>query len=253
MVGKFLIYALLSCGSYVSVHAEEFADTAVGRELEEFVVEGQSARRRIDNKILGVENIELDKMARMPMLFGENDIIKSISLLPGVHGEGDGAGGFEVRGGTSSQNLISLDGITLYNPTHVMGIFSTFNDNAIGHANLYKGPIPACYGGATSAVLETGLAPGNMNSYHGSATIGILAAKLKAEGPILKNKLSFAVSARRSYVDAFLQMVPEYRSTVMNFYDVTAKLRYIPGRDDIIDLSFICGNNIRYENREICR
>ncbi len=243
MVGKFLIYALLSCGSYVSVHAEEFADTTVSRELEEFVVEGQSARRRIDNKILGVENIELDKMARMPMLFGENDIIKSISLLPGVHGEGDGAGGFEVRGGTSSQNLISLDGITLYNPTHVMGIFSTFNDNAIGHASLYKGPIPACYGGATSAVLETGLAPGNMNSYHGSATIGILAAKLKAEGPILKNKLSFAVSARRSYVDAFLQMVPEYRSTVMNFYDVTAKLRYIPGRDDIIDLSFICSHD----------
>lgn len=243
MVGKFLIYALLSCGSYVSVHAEEFADTAVSRELEEFVVEGQSARRRIDNKILGVENIELDKMARMPMLFGENDIIKSISLLPGVHGEGDGAGGFEVRGGTSSQNLISLDGITLYNPTHVMGIFSTFNDNAIGHASLFKGPIPACYGGATSAVLETGLAPGNMNSYHGSATIGILAAKLKAEGPILKNKLSFAVSARRSYVDAFLQVVPEYRSTVMNFYDVTAKLRYIPGRDDIIDLSFICSHD----------
>lgn len=94
MVGKFLIYALLFCGSYVSVHAEEFADTTVSRELEEFVVECQSARRRIDNKILGVENIELDKMARVPMLFGENDIIKSISLLAGVHGEGDAAGVF---------------------------------------------------------------------------------------------------------------------------------------------------------------
>ena len=98
------------------------------RELETIVVTSQSARQRMMKINLGSERLELTTMSKLPMLFGENDIIKSISLLPGVHGEGDGAGGFEVRGGTSSQNLVMLDGITLYNPSHVMVIFSTFND-----------------------------------------------------------------------------------------------------------------------------
>ncbi|MDE7142421.1 MAG: Plug domain-containing protein, partial [Muribaculaceae bacterium] len=117
--------------------------------LDEVVVTGQSARQRVDGPRLGVENLELAKLAQVPQLFGENDIIKSIALMPGVRGEGDGGGGFEVRGGTASQNLIQLDGITLYNPSHVMGIFSTFNDDALGRATLFKGPFPAQFGGAT--------------------------------------------------------------------------------------------------------
>ncbi|MDE5807345.1 MAG: TonB-dependent receptor plug domain-containing protein, partial [Muribaculaceae bacterium] len=189
------------------------------------------------------ENVELSKMSLVPVLFGENDIIKSITYLPGVHSEGDGAGGFEVRGGTSGQNLIQLDGMTLYSPTHVMGIFSTFNDQAIGRATLYKGPIPASFGEASSSVFETSLQPGNMESYHAAGTIGILAAKLMAQGPIVKEKLSFAVTARRSYVDAFLKMIPKYRHVVMNFYDVTAKFRYHPRPDDNLDLSFIASHD----------
>lgn len=212
-------------------------------ELQEVVVTGQSARQRIADIRLGAEHLELSKLAVVPALFGENDIIKSITLMPGVHGEGEGAGGFEVRGGTSSQNLVLLDGLTLYNPSHVMGIFSTFNDDALGRATLYKGPIPATYGGATSSVLDTSLAPGDMESYHASATIGLLAAKLAAEGPIVKDKLSFAVTARRSYVDLFLKMIPEYSHTVMNFYDVTAKLRYQPRRGDYIDVSFMVSHD----------
>ncbi len=244
MVSKFFIssvFAFLALQN--QTHAEEVPDSVAGLDLEEIIITGNSARQRIEDRQLGAEKLELAKMAQMPVLFGENDIIKSISLLPGVHGEGDGSGGFEVRGGNSSQNHISLDGITLYNPSHVMGIFSTFNDNAIGRATLFKGPIPAIYGGATASVLETSLASGNMNEYHASATIGILAAKLKAEGPVVKDRLSFAVTGRRSYVDAFLQMIPQYRSTVMNFYDITAKVRYTPGSDDIIDLSFICSHD----------
>lgn len=211
--------------------------------LGEVTVTGQGARQRMTNRVLGAERLELSKLAQVPMLFGENDIIKSITLMPGVHGEGDGAGGFEVRGGTASQNLILLDGITLYNPSHVMGIFSTFNDNALSRATLYKGPIPATFGGATASVLETALAPGDMESYHASATIGILAAKIKAEGPVVKDRLSFAVSARRSYVDAFIAMVPEYRGTVMNFYDVTARLRYACGKGGFVDASFIVSHD----------
>ncbi|MDE5869337.1 MAG: TonB-dependent receptor plug domain-containing protein, partial [Muribaculaceae bacterium] len=221
----------------------ELPDTVKGENLEELIVTGESAVNRLSSIRLGAENVELSKMSLMPVLFGENDIIKSISFLPGVHSEGDGAGGFEVRGGTSGQNLILLDGMTLYNPTHVMGIFSTFNDQAIGRATLYKGPIPAFYGEASSSVLETTLAPGNMETYHGEGTIGLLAAKIMAGGPIVKDKLSFAVTARRSYVDMFLKMVPKYRDIVMNFYDVTAKFRYRPRPDDTIDLSFIASHD----------
>lgn len=228
---------------------EAAADSLLQGSLEEVVVTGQSARQRVDALRLGVENLELAKLAQVPQLFGENDIIKSIALMPGVRGEGDGGGGFEVRGGTASQNLIQLDGITLYNPSHVMGIFSTFNDNALGRATLFKGPFPAQFGGATASVLETALAPGDMERWHAGGTVGILAAKAKAEGPVVRDKLSVAVAARRSYVDAFLQMVPQYRGTVMNFYDITAKARYIPRQGDILDVSFI----ISHDNMAIDR
>lgn len=224
-------------------YAEETPDSTGSRELNEVVVTGNSALQRISNMRLGAERLELSRLVQASSFGGENDIIKSIALLPGVHSEGDGGGGFEVRGGNASQNLVLLDGISLYNPAHVMGIFSTFNDNAIGGATLYKGPIPATYGGASSSVLETTLAPGDMEHFHGSGTIGILAAKIKAEGPIVKDKLSFAVTGRRSYVDAFLKMIPKYRSTVMNFYDVTAKLRYRPSSSHLIDASFFISHD----------
>lgn len=212
-------------------------------ELREVVVSGTSARQRLAETRLGAERLDLPQLAQAPAMFGENDIIKSIALMPGVHGEGDGSGGFEVRGGTAAQNLILLDGITLYNPSHVMGIFSTFNDKAIGSATLFKGPIPAAYGNATASVLETNLAAGDMERYHASGSIGILAAKAMVGGPIVKEKLSFALTARRSYVDAFLMMVPQYRGTVMNFYDVTAKVRYEPRQGDRIEASFIVGHD----------
>lgn len=209
------------------------------QELQEVVVTGQGARQRFENLQLGAEKLELSKLALTPVLFGERDIVKSITLMPGVHGEGEGAGGFEVRGGTSAQNLVTLDGISLYNPSHVMGIFSMFNDDALGSATLFKGPIPAGFGGATASVLETALAPGDMEGYHASGTIGILAAKIKGEGPIVKDRLSLAVTGRRSYVDAFLKMVPQYRHTEMNFYDVTGKLRWHIRGGDYLDVSVL--------------
>lgn len=248
MFGKREILGFTSLIAALSASAHEAiptvsTDSVAEQRLSEVVVTGQSAQRRISGAKLGAESLELSKLAATPALFGENDLIKSITLMPGVHSEGEGAGGFEVRGGTSSQNLVSLDGITLYNPSHVMGIFSTFNDNAIGRATLYKGPIPAAYGGATSSVLDAQLANGDMEEYHTSGTIGILAAKIKAEGPIVRDRLSFAVTARRSYVDLFLKMIPQYRHTVMNFYDVTAKLRYRCHGNDYLDLSFIASHD----------
>lgn len=240
---RLLVTVISLLATFPICKADVAIDSVQPEQLEEVVVTSHSARQRMARISLGVENIELSSVAKMPMLFGENDIIKSIALLPGVRSEGDGSGGFEVRGGNSSQNLIVLDGITLYNPSHVMGIFSTFNDKALARATLHKGPVPPAFGGATASVLETSLAPGAMDSYHASATIGILAAKIMASGPIVRDKASFAVTARRSYVDAFLQMVPKYRGTVMNFYDVTAKLRFIPRRGDYLDLAFDIGHD----------
>lgn len=237
-----IVFCFLALAIAWSVVAEENDTTSV-LQLSEIVVQGNSARDRIANVRLGAERLELSKLAEIPSFAGENDVIKSLSMLPGVRSEGEGGGGFEVRGGTASQNLVLLNGISLYNPAHVMGIFSTFNDNALGSATLYKGPFPAMFGDATSSVLETSLAPGDMEHYHASLTIGILAAKLKAEGPIIKDKLSFAVTARRSYVDMFLALVPKYRGTVMNFYDVTAKLRYRPSSRHLIDGSFFASRD----------
>ncbi len=232
---------LLSLGMLWAVAAwaaEESADSVMSEKLQEVVVTNNSARHRIGSMRLGAEQLELSKLTRLPSFGGEADVIKSITLLPGVRSEGEGGGGFEVRGGNAYQNHVMLDGISLYNPSHVMGIFSTFNDAALGGATLYKGAMPAMYGEATSSVLDMSLAAGDMEEFHGSASIGILAAKIKAEGPIVRDKLSFAVTARRSYVDAFLEMVPEYRGTVMNFYDVTAKVRYRPSPVHLVDASF---------------
>ena len=221
-----------------SAGAAAETDSVGAQVLEEVVVTGQSTTQRIDNVQLGAERLEMKVLEKAPVLFGEVDIIKSITLLPGVRQESEGSGGYMVRGGTASQNLVQLDGATLFNPSHVMGIFSTFNEDALGGATLYKGLMPACFGGATSSVLDIQLAPGDMERWHGGGTIGLLAAKLFASGPILKEKLSLAVSARRSYADLFLKMVPKYRSTVLHFYDVNAKVRYRPRPDDYIDASF---------------
>lgn len=212
-------------------------------QLNEVVVTDRGARHRVESHRLGAEKLELEKFTQLPQLFGERDIIKSITLMPGVHSEGDGGGGFEVRGGNSSQNLVMLDGMTLYNPSHVLGIFSIFNSDAVNRATLFKGPIPASYGEAISSVLDAGLASGDMERIHGAATVGLLAAKMKLSGPVVADKLSAAFTARRSYLDMFLKLSDDYKSTVLNFYDVTGKLRFTPSSDDMIDFSFISSHD----------
>ena len=234
---KISLFSIISLLVVTNLHAREVIDSISVYELEEIVVLDQSARTRIQ-ALPGSESLEITKLALTPQLFGEPDIIKSITLLPGVHGEAEGAGGFEVRGGNAYQNLVLMDGMTLFNPSHMMGIFSTFNDDAISQATLHKGPVPSSFGSASSSVLETQMKAGDMNTYHFSGTIGILNAKIAAEGPILKDKLSFAISARRSYVDLFLNLIPKYKGTVMNFYDINAKFRYDVNDNNKIDFSF---------------
>lgn len=226
-----------------TIAAQNLSDTTATHQLEEVIVTEQSARQRISNGKLGSENLEMSKLSLAPKMFGETDIIKSITLLPGVHSESDGVGGFEVRGGNAYQNLVTLDGMTLYNPAHLMGVFSTFNDDAVKRATLHKGPIPVYIGGASSSALETYTKNGNGSKYHFSGTVGILNAKIAADGPIIKDKLTFSFAARRSYVDLFLKLIPQYKETVMNFYDMNAKLHYNIKQGNHIDISFFASRD----------
>lgn len=218
-------------------------DTVPVNELKEIVVTDLSARNRLLNSHLGSESLELSRLSLTPSIFGEADIIKSITLLPGVRNEADGAGGFEVRGGNAYQNLVLMDGMTIFNPSHMMGIFSTFNEDAVSNATLHKGPIPVTFGGASSSVLETHMKPGDSEKFNFSATVGILNAKVSASGPIVKDKLTFQVAARRSYVDLFFKLIPQYKGTVMNFYDVNAKVRYSANSSNTIDFSFFASRD----------
>ena len=142
--------ALLFCG-VAHIHAQT---ENVAREdtLQGVTIMSRSAQRRLSEVQVGVERIDVGTMAKVPALFGERDIIKSLQLLPGVKSESEASSGYQVRGGTSAQNLILLDGATIYNAGHLMGLFSTFNDNALNNAALYKGMVPAYFGGATSSV-----------------------------------------------------------------------------------------------------
>ncbi len=211
--------------------------------IDEVVVSMTSSVAKLQNVQIGVERVDIREMSRTPALFGENDIIKSLTLLPGVKSEGDGSSGFQVRGGTSSQNLILYDDAAIYNSGHILGIFSVFNDDALSSAALYKGQIPAGYGGATSAVLDIQSKSANYSTLEGGLDIGILMTKAYIEVPIVEDRLSLFVSGRRSYFDLFLVFSEEFSGNKMFFYDFNTKLNYRAGEDDFISLSFFKGQD----------
>jgi len=216
-----LLAATVALTSMAQIQEEELEDS-----LQEVIISAHSAQKRMNTVQMGVEKIEISMLTKMPVLFGERDIIKSLQLLPGVKSEGETSGGYQVRGGTASQNLILLDGASIYNSGHLMGIFSAFNDDALINASLYKGMMPAQLGGATSSVFDISTRPGNMQEYHASGSIGLLAAKAMVEGPILRDRASFFVSARRSYVDLLMKAMKDFRNNTLNFYDLNLRLDY---------------------------
>lgn len=211
--------------------------------LQEVTVTSRSALKRINEVQIGVEKVEIATLARVPALFGEKDIIKSIQLLPGVKSESDGSGGYQVRGGTSAQNLILLDGATVYNAGHLMGLFSTFNDEALANASLYKGLVPAQLGGGTSSVFDIDTRSGDMQRYHFRGTVGLLSAKVMAEGPIQSDKSSFLFAGRRSYLDIFLKSSKDYKDNTMNFYDANLRLNFRLSPQDMLSLTFFRGRD----------
>lgn len=194
------------------------------------VVEITAERRdeNVSDPQMGAQKIDMKEANKIPVLFGEKDILKTIQLLPGIKSGGDGGSGFYVRGGSADQNLILLDEAPVYNASHLLGFFSTFNSDAIKDVMVYKGNGPAQYGGRLASVLDVKMNDGNNQRYHVGGGIGLISSKLNVEGPIVKDKGSFLVTGRRTYADVFLKLSPD--STINNsqlfFYDLNAKLNY---------------------------
>jgi hypothetical protein len=233
-----LFSALLSALLFVPTIEE---DTIRTQHLDEVVVTSNSAQQRLQNVQAGAEQLQLKELTSAPSLFGEKDIMRSLQLLPGIKAESDGSSSFQVRGGTAAQNLVLYDNAPVYNVGHLAGLFSTFNDDALGSATLYKGLLPAQYGGASSAVLDITGRTGDKQDLHGGISIGLLSAKGTIEGPIVKDKASFLVTARRSYLDAFLKLSKQYRNNTLYFYDVNAKADWTVSKRDQLFLSFFTG------------
>lgn len=207
--------------------------------LQDVVVTSAGSMRRLNKRQIGAELIDIKEMASLPVVFGERDVMKSIQLLPGVKAESEGGTGYQVRGGTSAQNIVTLDNSVVYNTGHLMGLFSAFNDEALSGSTLYKGIVPARLGGGVSSVFEMGTRQGDMYDRHATVGIGILAAKAMAEGPISEGESSYLIAARKSYLDLFLKMTDDYKDDKLSFYDINAKVAWRLGERDNISVSVI--------------
>ena len=179
----------------------------------------------------------IETIKKLPVLFGETDILKSVQLLPGVKPAGEGNSGFYVRGGGADQNLILLDEAPVYNPSHLLGFFSVFNGDAIKSTKLYKGNMPAEYGGRLSSTMDVRMKDGNAKDYKLSGGVGLISSRLTAEGPIVEDKGSFMVSGRRTYADLFLNFSSDtnLNNTQLYFYDLNAKAQLSPrGKGSVV-------------------
>ncbi|MDG2464355.1 MAG: TonB-dependent receptor [Crocinitomicaceae bacterium] len=195
---------------------------------------------------MGVEKIDMNEINKIPVIFGEKDIVKTLQLLPGVKSAGDGNSGFFVRGGAADQNLILLDEAPVYNASHLLGFFSTFNSDVIKTATLYKGTQPAQYGGRLASVLDIKMNEGNSKRLGMSGGIGLIASRLTVEAPIIKDKGSFLIAGRRTYADLFLKLSKDQnlRDTKLFFYDLNTKLNYKFGEKDRVFLSGYFGRDV---------
>ena len=219
-------------------------------ELNEITLVGEeSIVQRTQSSVI---DVPVQQIKSLPALLGEVDVLKAIQLLPGVQSGSEGTSGFYVRGGGPDQNLILLDGVPVYNASHLFGFFSVFNADAIKNVRLTKGGFPARFGGRLSSVLEIDMKEGNMKEITGEASIGIVASKLTLQGPLIKNKSSFIVSARRTYIDLlakpFISASSDGGSGGYYFYDINAKINYLISDNDRLYLSLYTGDDRFYSS-----
>ncbi len=204
--------------------------------------------RNTESTDMGRIELPIDQIKKLPVVFGEVDILKTIALLPGVQSAGEGNTGFYVRGGGIDQNLILLDNATVYNASHLFGFFSVFNADAVKNIELFKGGVPSGYGGRLSSVLDISLRDGNYKTFHGTGGIGTIASRFTAEGPIKKDTSSFIISGRRTYIDFLLKPLinsrPNIQGTGYYFYDLNAKFNYKLSSKDWISISAYLGRDV---------
>ena len=215
-------------------------------QLDEVVVESEKIDRNVSSVEMSVAQLDVKDVKKMPALLGEVDIIRSLTLLPGISTVGEASNGFNVRGGNTDQNLILLDEAPIYNSSHLFGFFSIFNADAVKDVKLYKGGIPSRYGGRLSSVVDVRQKDGNNREFSGTGGIGLLSSRLLVEGPLVKEKSAFMFAGRRSYADIFLGLSPNeaLSQNTLYFYDFNAKLNYILGDKDRLYLSGYYGRDI---------
>ncbi|WP_158993032.1 TonB-dependent receptor [Mucilaginibacter sp. L196] len=216
-------------------------------ELQQVVINAHTRNNdNVASPQMGVEKLDMSQINNVPVLLGERDILKTLSLLPGVKAASEGNTGFYVRGGASDQNLILLDEATVYNASHLFGFFSTFNSDAIKDVSLYKGGMPAQYGGRLSSVLDIKMDEGNNQNYVVQGGIGLISSRIKVEGPIVKDKGSFMISARRTYLDLFLRASSDstVKGSQLYFYDINAKANYHFDDKNVLYLSGYFGKDV---------
>ncbi|HEY4064918.1 MAG TPA: TonB-dependent receptor [Puia sp.] len=224
---------------------------AGGDQLTEVVVSARKKNDNVTKPLMGVQKLTTSEIQNVPVLFGEKDVLKTIQLLPGIQSAGDGNSGFYVRGGGADQNLILLDEATVYNPSHLLGFFSTFNSDAIKDITVYKGGMPAEYGGRLSSVVDIKMNDGNNKDYHFGGGIGLISTRLSAEGPIVKDRGSFSISARRTYADVFLKLSSDssVSSNSLYFYDLNVKGNYkIDDRNRVYLSGYFGRDNLGFGN-----
>lgn len=226
-------------------------------ELEEVEIRADKLEQTVESSQMSTINLSVKKIKEIPALFGEVDVIKAIQLLPGVQSGTEGASGLYVRGGGPDQNLILLDGTPVYNASHLFGFFSVFNVDAINNVKLIKGGFPARYGGRLSSVLDISLKEGNSKKFQGTGSIGLISSKLTLEGPIIKDKTSFIVSARRTYLDFLIQPIlraasgeDELTTQGYFFYDLNAKINHKFSDKDHLYLSVYTGEDRFYRTQD---
>lgn len=214
-------------------------------QLQNVVVTATGRGRSIRGTQMGVEHISTNEIKSVPVLFGEKDVLKTLQLLPGVKSVAEGNSGLSVRGGGTDQNLILLDEAPVYNASHLLGFFSTFNSDAIKDVTLYKGNMPAQYGGRLSSVVDVRMNEGNNQDFHVTGGIGLISAKINVEGPIQKDESSFLLTARRTYVDQFLKLSGDStkNKNSLYFYDLNGKLNFKLGSQDRLYVSGYFGRD----------
>ncbi len=212
--------------------------------LQEVIITDNKTKIDIKKPEMSVNKLSISAIKKMPVVLGEVDVLKSILLLPGVTNAGEGASGFNVRGGGADQNLILLDEATIFNSSHVFGFFSVFNPDAIKDLKLYKGGIPARYGGRASSVLDIYQKDGNSKGFHVNGGIGLISSRILAEGPLVKDKGSFLIGGRSSYAHLFLKLSEEQKDNSAYFYDLNTKLSYKLDSNNSLYLSGYFGRDV---------